>query len=519
MNKTWLFLGTILLFLFSCRKEITSWDTHWSFPVVKDQLNLEDLVSDSLKLKNDTDGCKLTFEKTIYRVNLSEFIKIPDTTITSELAINFPSLNINPGTILSQKDVENQLEIGSAELKKIKVKKGKISITFFNPLATKTFYTIEIPSFTKDGVSVKQTLLADKGTNTNPSVVTSTLDLSGYTIDLKGVNNNTFNTIVTNFDMQLDPNSTSATKVTNKDITKMAIQISGIQIEYAQGFFGNLQIESSTELAVPVLRKFTDGSINLSDASVELNIQNSCKLMAKGKINSLESLNSTSGTDILFQNQQLNYPFFIAPAFTKENQLIATEKKFLFNSSNSNLLAFIENLGDIYKINYGFELNPYGNLNGGWDEFFPTSEIAIRLKSIIPLNIHVKNVIFKDTLPLNFSKGRNVSSIQSGQLKLQCTSTFPIDAGVVLFFLDGSKQIIETIHGNSNIKGKSNFSTTSMVSTVYFTPNQSFFNKMNKIQHVIVQTSFNSVEKSFEIPYNGKMDFQLSTDFNINTHY
>ena len=113
-----------------------------------------------------------------------------------------------------------------------------------NPLATKTYYTIEIPSFTKNGLAVTQTLVAEKGSTNSPSTVSSFLDLSGYTIDLRGLDNNTFNTIVTNFDMQLDPNGT-ITKVTNQDITLMDIRISDIQIDYDQGYFGNLKINSN----------------------------------------------------------------------------------------------------------------------------------------------------------------------------------------------------------------------------------------------------------------------------------
>jgi hypothetical protein len=519
MSKKWLFLGVILFSLFGCRKEMTNWDTRWNFPVIQDQLNIQDLVTDSLTFLNDTNGCKLVYEKTLYRLKLSEFIKIPDTTIQSELAINFPSLNVNPGTILSQKDVENQLEIGDAELKKIKVKKGSITITFLNPLTTRTYYTIEIPSFTKDGVPVKKTLMAEKGNVANPSMVKSTLDLSGYSVDLRGVNNNTFNTIVTNFDMQLDPAASAATKVTNKDITKMAIEISGIQIDYAQGYFGNLQIASNTEIPVPVLRKITNGNFKLSDATIELNILNSCKLMARGKINSLLSSNTNTGTNIIFQNQQLNNPFFIAPAWTKGDQLIPTDKKFNLNASNSNLLTFIENLGDLYRINYDFELNPYGNLNGGWDEFFPTSEISLDLKSIIPLQIQVNNLSFKDTLLLDLSNLPNGKSIKKGLFKLHCVSSFPIDAAVTLILLDASKKTIETIVGTSVIAGKSKFSSENKISNVYFTPTLSFFTKMNTVKYVIVKTTFNSVVESFEIPYNGKIDFQLSTDFEINNQY
>ena len=503
--------------LLSCRKENTSWSTKWSFPIIKDQLSLQNLVGDSL-LQNDSSGCKLVYEKTLYRVNLSEYLKIPDTTISSELAINFPSLNINPGTILSQKNVENEIGIGDAQLKKITVKKGKIEIILKNPLATKTYYTIEIPSFTKNGLAVTQTLVAEKGSTNSPSTVSSFLDLSGYTIDLRGLDNNTFNTIVTNFDMQLDPNGT-ITKVTNQDITLMDIRISDIQIDYAQGYFGNLKINSNYEVPVEALKKITNGSLNFSKASIELNINNSCKIMARGTISSLTSNRTSTSSIVKFQNIQLNNPFFISPALSNGNEITPSQKKINLNESNSNLIPFLENFGDRYKIDYAFELNPYGNLNGGWDEFFPTSEIEVNIKSIIPLTFNAQQLTFQDTLSLDLTSLSSKKLIESGKLKLHCETNIPLNAKVALYFLNSNRKVIESVVGTNDILGKSNFANENQVSTVYFSPNSSFYSNVSLIKYVIIKTVFNSVGSSFEFPYNGFLNFQLSGDLQTNISY
>lgn len=517
MIKSYLCFLLLIAGLISCRKENTSWVSNWSFPMVKDQLNLQHLTGDTLLL-NDSSGCKLVYEKTLYRITLSDYLKIPDTTISSELKINFPSLNINPGSILSQKNVENEIGIGDAQLKKITVKKGKIDIVLKNPLDTKTYYTIEIPSFTKDGISVKQTLVAEKGTTASPSSVSSSLDLSGYTIDLSGVDHTTFNTIVTNFDMQLDPEGT-ATKVTNKDVTKMDIQISGIQIDYAQGYFGNLHIKSNYEVPIEGIKKITQGSLNLSKGTVELSILNSCKIMARGTITSLRSTRSSTSSSMLFQNVQLNNPFFISPALTKGGQTVLSSKKFIFNENNSNLLPFLQNFGDLYSLDYAFELNPYGNLNGGWDEVFPASEIGIHFKSIIPLTFKAKDLTFQDTLGFDLSSFSKQKALNKGRLKLFCETNIPINAKVSLYFLNANRKIIESIGSEKEILGKSNLTSENKLSTIYFTPANSFYSNASSIRYVIIKTTFNSVESSTEIPYNGMIDFQLSGDFQTKLNY
>ena len=518
MIKKHVYFLILFASLLSCRKENTSWTSQWSFPILKDQLSLQNLVGDSL-LKNDSSGCKLVYEKSLYHLKLSEYLKIPDTTISSQLAINFPSLNINPGTILSQTNVENSISIGDAQLKKIIVKKGEITINIKNPINTKTFYTLEIPSFTKDGIAVKQTLVAAKGSTNMPSSITSSLDLSGYTIDLSGVNNTTFNTIVTNLDVQLDPNG-SVTKVTNQDITQMDIQISGIQIDYAQGYFGNLKIDASNTVSVDGLKKITNGKLIIPKASVTLLINNGCKIMAKGTISSLISKNTTNSSQIKFDNIQLNNPFFIAPAtINNNNQLVNSQKTFNFDETNSNLIPFIENFGDQYIINYSFALNPYGNLSGGWDEFFPDSEIELYLKSTILLNINAQNLTFQDTLPLKLSTSNSNVPLLSGQLKLTCETNMPINSSVILTFLNENHKTIGIVSGTSEILGKSENSSENQLSTVYFNPTQSIISNLNTAKYVIVKTIFNSINSSYEIPINGFLNFQLSGDFQTNMRY
>ncbi len=515
MFRKHMYFFIIFVGLLSCRKENTSWSTKWSFPIIKDQLNLQHLFGDTL-LKNDSSGCSIVYEKSLYNLNLSEYIKIPDTTISSELSINFPSLNLNPGTILSQKNVENEISIGDAQLKRIVVRKGSIEIVLKNPLTTKTIYTIEIPSFTKNGVSVKQTLIAQKGTTSSPSTISSTLDLSGYSIDLSGLDNNTFNTILTNFDMQLDPDG-SVTKVSNKDITMMDIKISDIKIEYAQGYFGNLHINSNYEVPFDGIKKITNGTLNFNQATVELTINNSCKIMARGKINSLTSFRTSTTTLIPFQNIQLNNPFFIAPAQTTGNTITSSQKKFILNEKNSNLLPFLENFGDRYKIDYSFELNPYGNLNGGWDEIFPTSGIELKIKSVIPLKFNAQQLTFQDTLSIDLNTINK--KLESGSLKLHCETNIPINSKVYLYFLNSNRKIIETLIGSNEILGKPTSSKENQISIVYFSPKSTFYNNSNLIKYVVIKTILNSVDSNYEFPYNGTLNFQLSGDFQTNTSY
>jgi hypothetical protein len=516
MFNKYLYFLLIFTGLSSCRKENTSWSTDWSFPLVKDVLNLQHLVGDTL-LTQDSSGCFLTLKKNLYSLNLSEYLKIPDTTISSELSINFPSLNINPGTILSQTNVENQIGIGDAQLKYIVVKKGKIDISLKNPLATKTIYTIEIPCFTKDGVTVKKTLIAEKGSADNPSSVYSSLDLSGYQIDLSGLGSASYNTIITNFDMQLDPQG-SITKVSNKDITKMDIQLSGIQIGYARGYFGNLSFSNKNEVKIAGFNAIQSGTLELSKAQVDFSISNGCKVMAKGHINSLVSQNSTSKKDVKFQNIQLENPFFISSASGNETNLIPSIKHFSLNETTSNILPFLSNFGNSYLIDYNFELNPYGNLSGGWDEFYPNSKISLDLSAKIPLKFKATNLTIQDTFPIHFNS-TNTHKISAGKLKLLIENTFPIAGNIEISFLDVNHKTVEKIVGSSSILGTSSSQDEAIRSTIYFQPSFGFFTRINTIESIIIKVILDTSNKTVEVPYTSGISFQLIGDFQYNTGY
>ena len=52
-----------------------------------------------------------------------------------------------------------------------------------------------------------------------------------------------------------------------------------------------------------------------------------------------------------------------------------------------------------------FQINPGGNVSGGYDELFPNSRLKVNLKATMPLSIGVNDLIIKDTFDLKlFSK-------------------------------------------------------------------------------------------------------------------
>jgi hypothetical protein len=498
------------MLLFSCRKENTQWASSWSVPLVNDTLSINNYLKDST-LKIENNQVILSIDKSLYKIKISDYLLIPDTIISSELGIVFPSLTINPGVVLSENNKENTITVGNAQLKKCIIQSGKINITLKNPLATKVYYTIEIPSISKNNQAITSKLTAPAGTTENPFEVKASFDLRGYEIDLTGIGKSSYNTILTNFSLQIDPDGQSV-KVTNKDKSSMDIEMSGIKLNYARGYFGNLSVSDTKEIDLDGFKAIKSGDLSLEKATIELDIINSCKISARGRISTLSNTNTTLNKTIELASNQLSNPFFITSAVGNYNTLQPTTKTITLNESNSTILPFIQNLGSRYDISYFFEVNPYGNLSGGWDEFFEGSEIDLRLKTEIPLRLKTEKLTIQDTFPLDLSSLKQ--TITKGSFIINYTNSFPINASCKLHFINENNQLVDILTTDSPLQ------PTSTKKRIEFSLTKKLLPSLKSIRKIIVTSTFNTTDNTFvTIPIDANLLFQLHSQFTIENSY
>ena len=55
-------------------------------------------------------------------------------------------------------------------------------------------------------------------------------------------------------------------------------------------------------------------------------------------------------------------------------------------------------------------MNPWGNVNSGWDEIFSNSELNIDIKAQMPLDISIDQLTIKDTFPFSWDVSSNFIS-------------------------------------------------------------------------------------------------------------
>jgi hypothetical protein len=524
-------IGLIFIsMLLSCRKEKASWNSAWSVPLVSDTLDLDNLVADSILSVDPSHYYQLEINRNILDLSLADYVEIPDTLVVQKYAIS-ASLTIGAGTSFVNNVQDHHFDLQTAQLKKAHISSGKIRIEVKNPLETGTIFTVELPGVTDNGQTILKTFQAPAGTNQSPGTVSDEIDLSGYFIDLRGSGGGGYNLLQSRMTVQTDPNGGS-TYINNQDSMKFIVHLEGLKLDYARGYFGNLVVSDTAELDVDFLQKVTDGNLDLPFTNIEFSIRNGIKVGARATLTTLTNTNQNTNQSVDMNNAQIGVPFYIEPASGSWNSLIETIRTILFTSANSNIEGFVENLGGHQQLGYKIEINPWGNVSGGWDEFFANSRLQVRMKAHMPLSAALNNLTIQDTFALDLKQDQNKSHLLSGELKLRVSNAFPLQGNVQLFLLDAQGQVIQTISSpneiTSSLYGTNDYNNNNLQvakSALSFALSESTLSQINAVEQVVVRVVLNTPDpatgsnQQVLIPEGAFMGIQLGSSFQLENRF
>lgn len=526
MNKL---LGLFLLaaFFSSCRKEATLWYSDWVLPVAGDTLDLGQLTNDST-LAIENGFYVLDLHRKIASVKPSEFIQLPDTSIEQKFAISFSTLNVPAGASFVNSNEDHVFDLGEVELKKVRVKSGKIYLDVFSPVPTKTFFEIELPSVTSESGVVKKTLEVPPGTALNPATNSMSIDLTGYLIDLTGSNGLAFNSLPSKLKVTSDP-AGSQVVLLSTDSTRFVIRMEDIQMDYARGYFGKQKVTESYTFDSKFLKNQVAGMLDIPAMSLQLDFENGIKVSARANLKQLKNTNTDNGSSVSLSNSVLGNPFIVEAATGNWDNLEVSEKTLVFDGGNSNLEAFIENLGDQTQIDYELELNPWGNTSGGWDEFFPQSALDVHLHAQMPLNIGVEDLVLSDTFPMVIEQDYTKTQVESGNLVIKAENAFPFEGDLALQFYDESNQLIHSISELSKIQSAlygtmSGLGILSRKSELNVPFPEELLLRLNEIKKVRVVLSLNTPNPAtgttqvVSIPEKAFFLIKIQTNFKLENH-
>ena len=507
-----------------CKKEKTSWDTEWSAPLINDTLSLKNLVNDSTLIESGG-FYALDLNREIFNLNLTELINIPDTTIIEQFTFG-TDLNIFPGLSFINSVEEHELELEEIQLKEIYLNNGFIDIKVTNPLPTAAIFNVQLPGVSKNGVTFNNTYTAPPGTQANPGLVNKSIDLSGYKMDLTGISGGDFNMIKSQITVSSDPNGPDVL-VTPADIMNFEATFRDVNVFYARGYFGSRIIQDTTDVLIDALAGIAEGSIDIPNTALEFQVENGIKVSAAGTILSFLNENG-SGATVNLISPYVGSAFNISPATGSWNTLTPSVKSLYFNSGNSNIENYIGNLGAKHLLAYKFQINPWGNTSGGYDELFPNSRLKVNLKATMPLAIGVNDLLIRDTFDLTLNQDPERTRITSGELVLNASNGFPIGGTVKLHLLDESGAVLHTVTASQPLKSaqfgsfNSTYNFNVANSELKFYLSEEGFSKINDVKRVVVEARFatenpvTSLNEPMQIPVDAflavKLKAKLTTE-------
>lgn len=510
----------------ACKKKPTVWESDWGAPVINDTLDLVNLVNDTTLAENGG-FYVVDLERTILNRSVSDFIEIPDTTVNGSHPFPFLSLNVGPGGTLYIETLEYDLTVDDLQLQEILLESGMMDLTLSNPTGLKILFNVKLPGVSKDGQVFNETYSIEAGSIANPTSITERIDLQGYHFDLTGESGYLRNTFVCEIRVISDA-SNEVTNVTNNHVFKSVLQMQNMKVNYALGYFGNRLITDTINERIEAMDIVESGLIDVPESTIELDVYNGIKASAQTTITTVKNENNAANV-VELTNTIIGDPFLINPATGAWSTLTPSKKEIVFSPSNSNVEAFVENLGAKNEIGYAIELNPWGNVST--NEIYPNSRLKIDLRASMPLAIGADNLKVRDTFAFNYEQDPSKTHITKGEFLLKTSNAFPLSAAITFDLLDETGNVLHTVVGTEEIKaaqaGSLNSDLGLMVadSDVKFVLPESVLEDISRVKSIVVTGLFNStnittnLNEQMDIPVGAFLSVKLRTRFTTENRF
>lgn len=508
-----------LLLFGSCKKnEPTTWNINAKGPVFKTTLSLNNILADSVLTENTDSTIDLNYTYKFIPINTDNVFEIPDTTISSFHNLNFPSpVNVNPGFQFVNNPEENKFDYGDARLTEMKLKEGKIKYKVTSQINEKTVYTYKILR-SDDGAGNEfiKSITVPAGTISNPGVIQGEFDLSGYKFDMKGANGTDYNILETVVTVLIDP-AGSAVQVSKFDSIFVDNSLAEVIPDYVKGYLGTTAFsESAGNTNFSIFNKITDGTIDINDVTISLDIKNYVGADARFTLSDFSSFNSRNSNTVSLSHNIINNPININRATINNGNIIPYTASYTMTPSNSNIDLFIENLPN--ELNYSFNalFNPLGNISGYNDFLYLDNTIDLDFNINLPLSLIANDLTLVDTLNLSID---SLIQVIDGKFELLAENSFPFDAEVQAYILNNQNIIVDSIFNNTlisaGVMNGANIVTQSTKTTLTSYASESKMNLVKQNPKMILKVVYNTQGSGHVNLYSyNKIDLKLIGDFN-----
>lgn len=434
----------VICVLIGCRKPTSAnWDVDVVLPLVNSELNIKNFAGDSIFTSDNTGLLHFNVRREITSIMLDSLLKLPDTTIVKTFTI--PTIaTLPPGyalTFFPPTDLKFDISNGVA-LKRADIRNGKLKVKFTNDLTEALDVLYVIPSAIRDGLP----LTIFETIPPFPQTLEKNYDLSGYSLNMRGLSGNEYNTIVQTNTVYVNPNSDSV-DVTFGQGPKVEISYENITPAYVEGYFGQQTIEIPQDTArLDLVKNFHAQNFMLADATLNFSILNEFGAEFSGNLSNIKAINTEANNIVTLNSNQISN-ININRATKAGTTVFPTVKLISFASGNSNIVPFLSNLPDRLTYKGSVSVNPLmtSNSSGHNDFAFYNTGIHVLADIDIPMRFTADYFRLKSVTAVDFSSVEQLDDVNSGNFVILATNNYPFRARLQAYLLDAGGQVIDSL--------------------------------------------------------------------------
>ena len=504
-----------LLLLLSCSKKTLEWDVDITAPLVKTELSIANLLPDSMLQTDEESFVSLVLDRELFSASTASIAEFPDSLF--EFSLDIPQNGaLAPGLLFFYKDELQKLAIAPVELNYAGIYSGNLTFQAINPFDKPIEITYKMPSATKAGVSFNETVVIPPGT-ASAAPYTANISMAGYTIDMRGPEENTSNRFMTRMTARISPFATdSARALSGKLFIK--IKFTDIVVDYMKGYFGSLSSSYGPEsVKTELFSGVTGGELQLDKCTASIDIENGFGADARLQVLAVKAVNSTAGREVALQSPVIGNPVNITRAAETGAGHGVVPNKVSIDLSASNIADMITAFPDRFEYAANLSLNPLGNISSGNDFAYRIHPFSARIHFDLPLRFSAKDLTLQKKIKYDLS-GR-AADIHSATLHLIADNSFPLSATITLQVEnDAGEAIMEIPNDGATIAPAALLQdgVTELRHTVIhfkLDEKQTEILKNNKMMRLTAV--FNTLDnQKIKIYDTYKIDLKITTDFN-----
>jgi len=447
----------IILLAFSCsKKEPTTWDVGLKTPLINTSLTLQNLSQNNIFESDASGNMFLNIEVDFPFIPDDSLINLND--LLFEDSVRTPiNLTIPPGSQFFNIAKDVTFNAGDARITYLYLSGGIATISASSTVNQPVIfdYYVEQSSNANGAQLGENNFLLQAGSVNSPSNYTKMIPLGGYGINLTGPNGNSYNQTKVVLNAKTSPDGGVASVAGNQTLFKTQIVFNNIEPYYVKGYFGSREINiAPTTNNINFLNNLS-GQLQLQDAQLSLQIINTIGADFQFRIDEVVGIKTQTSQEVALvglpinQTVQMNRAQEIPSSFS--DQYTPFIKNFDLNSSNSNIISFIENLPNAIRIKGKAVLNPLGNISSGNDFYFNDKKGLVKLKIRIPLKLKANELMLNDTIEFKPIDEVNLSRFKGGYLSVLAKNNFPFDLNLNISLMDEQKNILVNIPASQAI--------------------------------------------------------------------